>query len=292
VCGQLLLVNSSWLQCTIGPAHVGRYPVTVSLSGQNSTTSHAVSVDRLCGEGRYALPGQPCGPCPTSARCVGLFPVPLPLPGFYPLTLTQFSACVPMVACAGVDAQMVDALVAQLRAEGSGGDGVLGAMLTQFMGLWNSTSNATVGYHKGVVPVMKSEVGAWKRGGGGGRDGTCVAWRAGRGCPPAHNPALISVFSSSCLTIQSEVEQAILRDNIMASINVSSSKCSAGYRGAACSLCSAGFYRLANEVSDCWLQGHCPALSILPSTAWMLIAPCFLMPTSRFVSLTRAQDAF
>lgn len=145
VCTQLLLVNSSWLQCTIGPANVGRYPIIVSLNGQNSSSvGSMVAVDRLCGDGRYGLPGQPCGLCPSSAHCVGLFPVPLPLPGFYPLTLTQFSACVPLVACAGVDAMVVSAVVAQLRAGSSDSSDLFSALLTQFMSLWNATSNVSV----------------------------------------------------------------------------------------------------------------------------------------------------
>ncbi len=38
-----------------------------------------------------------------NAECVGLFPLPLARPGFYPLSLEEFVSCVPADACPGVD---------------------------------------------------------------------------------------------------------------------------------------------------------------------------------------------
>ena len=73
VCQQLIIVNSTRLQCSLPLSVVGRCPLVVSLNGQNSSDN--VVVDRLCGEGRYGALGGPCGPCPTNAECVALFPV-------------------------------------------------------------------------------------------------------------------------------------------------------------------------------------------------------------------------
>lgn len=122
---------------------VGAYRLAVSLNGQNSTAR--VVVYRLCREGQFGLPGRACGSCPEvrmssvsgcqfcgdeddwvrlraavcrvsrplalmqNAACVAMFPVPLPLPGFYSSSLTSFSSCVPASACPGVDAQLVSA---------------------------------------------------------------------------------------------------------------------------------------------------------------------------------------
>ena len=74
-------------------------------------------MDRLCGEGRYAPVGAACGPCPSNAMCIELFPVPLPLPGFYPLSLTEFAACVPVTACVGVDVDAVGTLYRALLSD-------------------------------------------------------------------------------------------------------------------------------------------------------------------------------
>ncbi len=49
-----------------------------------------------------------------NAACVALFPVPVPLPGFYSTSLTQFSSCVPASACLGVDVQRVTASFSSL----------------------------------------------------------------------------------------------------------------------------------------------------------------------------------
>ena len=79
-CSQPIVVDSSRVLCT-APAGVvvGRYPVVLSLNGQNSSGS--VALDRLCGDGRYGPRGSLCGPCPPNANCITMFPVPLPLPG-------------------------------------------------------------------------------------------------------------------------------------------------------------------------------------------------------------------
>jgi hypothetical protein len=114
--------------------------VTVSLNAQNSSGS--VTLDRLCTTAQYALPGFFCGPCPKvggscgvvrqrtpyqvplppsppvptpqNAECVDMFPVPLPRPGYYPATLTEFVACVPSAACPGVDTTSVQSAYARL----------------------------------------------------------------------------------------------------------------------------------------------------------------------------------
>jgi hypothetical protein len=38
-----------------------------------------------------------------NAECVGLFPLPVARPGFYPLSLEEYASCVPAEACPGVD---------------------------------------------------------------------------------------------------------------------------------------------------------------------------------------------
>jgi hypothetical protein len=44
-----------------------------------------------------------CGGVWQSAECVGLFPLPVARPGFYPLSLEEYASCVPAEACPGVD---------------------------------------------------------------------------------------------------------------------------------------------------------------------------------------------
>jgi hypothetical protein len=105
VCAAPNVLNSTVIQCTAPAMPVGRYPVVVSLSGQNSSGS--VVLDRLCGKDRFARPGERCGPCPRNADCVALFPAPLPRPGFYAVSLSDLQSCVPASACPGVDVDVV-----------------------------------------------------------------------------------------------------------------------------------------------------------------------------------------
>lgn len=58
-------------------------------------------------------------PMPQNAECVDMFPIPLPRPGYYPATLTDFVACVPPAACPGVEPVGVQA--AYTRLLGTGG---------------------------------------------------------------------------------------------------------------------------------------------------------------------------
>ena len=62
VCTQPNVLQSTEVVCVAPSMPVGRYPVVVSLNGQNS--SGANFVNRLCGERYFGLPGQFCGPCP------------------------------------------------------------------------------------------------------------------------------------------------------------------------------------------------------------------------------------
>ena len=170
MCFQPLLLNSTTVQCTALASPVGAYLVTgtlrallfvgwlgnvllstvrevcccvgpraVSLNGQNGTSS--TILHRLCGAGKFGLPGTTCGNCPPvrvaaihhiaaaqsrnvslvtlvvalsfaylqSAECVALFPLPLPKPGFYAESMTKFVSCVPTAACPGVNASAVAA---------------------------------------------------------------------------------------------------------------------------------------------------------------------------------------
>ena len=68
--------------------------------------------------------------------------IPLPRPGFYPLTLTEFSACVPASACLGVDSSAVRGLLQQLMSP-SASPGDLQALLWSFL----HTSSNIVGNH-------------------------------------------------------------------------------------------------------------------------------------------------
>jgi hypothetical protein len=67
LCTQTVVASSSLLLCNAPVASVGAYPVVVSLNDQNSTSR--VIVHRMCGAGRFGLPGQQCGPCPEVRRC-------------------------------------------------------------------------------------------------------------------------------------------------------------------------------------------------------------------------------
>jgi hypothetical protein len=62
-CTSVTVINSSAIECSLSAAAVGRYPVTVSLNGQNSSSS--VSIARMCGDDRFGFPAQLCGPCPS-----------------------------------------------------------------------------------------------------------------------------------------------------------------------------------------------------------------------------------
>lgn len=69
LCAQPNVLRSSEVACVAPAMRVGRYPVVVSLNGQNSSTAPhlsggPVTVDRLCDARQYGLPGQFCGPCP------------------------------------------------------------------------------------------------------------------------------------------------------------------------------------------------------------------------------------
>jgi hypothetical protein len=116
---------------------------TVSLNEQRSS-GPPVILHRLCGAGAYGLPGTLCQPCPKvracptsrrhmpasgvepgwpgyvaltllpcvdglvqNAECVGLFPLPVARPGFYPVSFGVFASCVPAVACPGVDTESI-----------------------------------------------------------------------------------------------------------------------------------------------------------------------------------------
>ena len=62
-CTSVSILNSSAIECSLATCVVGRYPVNVSLSGQNSTGT--VLLTRMCGDDRFAFPSQSCGPCPA-----------------------------------------------------------------------------------------------------------------------------------------------------------------------------------------------------------------------------------
>ena len=166
-CLQVNLINSTTVSCTAPSMVTGRHRVVVTLNGQSSSGS--VTVDRLCGDGSFALPGRACQPCPKvgvlrasvplqlhhflsarthcassslprqTAHCVGMFPVPLPVTGFYPLSLTEFSACVPPAACPGVNADAVRAAYARVLSgtapSGSDGASPLANLLAHYFSL-------------------------------------------------------------------------------------------------------------------------------------------------------------
>lgn len=62
LCTSITVVNTGTLQCTAPVMVIGRYPVVVSLSDQNSSAN--ATLDRLCVEGSFGNPGEPCKPCP------------------------------------------------------------------------------------------------------------------------------------------------------------------------------------------------------------------------------------
>jgi hypothetical protein len=52
---------------------------------------------------QMSLPCLPVRGVSQNAECVGLFPLPVARPGFYPLSLEEYVSCVPADACPGVD---------------------------------------------------------------------------------------------------------------------------------------------------------------------------------------------
>ena len=67
----VLTATSSELTCMLPVAPVGRDLVIVSLFGINSTDT--VYIDRMCGEGYFALPGSLCQPCPAVSHRLLLY---------------------------------------------------------------------------------------------------------------------------------------------------------------------------------------------------------------------------
>lgn len=68
-----------------------------------------------------------------NAVCLAMFPAPLPRPGFVGTTLTSFQSCVPALACPGVDASAVDAVVAKQLAGSSSDRSVFDSVVEDFM---------------------------------------------------------------------------------------------------------------------------------------------------------------
>ena len=69
ICGSMNVLNTTTLACTLPSSDVGRFNITVSLNGLSNADAgndqfHRVTLDRLCGDNRFGLPGQRCGPCP------------------------------------------------------------------------------------------------------------------------------------------------------------------------------------------------------------------------------------
>lgn len=62
-CGLVNRQSNTEVVCNVAPSGVGRDDVIVSLSGLNS--SQSVFVDRMCGAGYTAIPGDRCAPCPN-----------------------------------------------------------------------------------------------------------------------------------------------------------------------------------------------------------------------------------
>ena len=88
-----------------------------------------------------------------NAACVALFPAPVPLPGYYGLSLTNFQSCVPASACLGVDASAVQAVVTQQLAGSPGSSGSLHTVYDSFMALTLPHSNASTGHQNGSNAV-------------------------------------------------------------------------------------------------------------------------------------------
>jgi hypothetical protein len=62
LCLEVNVMNSSTVYCSATSTVVGRFPVVVSLAGQNS--SDRIALRFFCDSGFFGLPGQPCIPCP------------------------------------------------------------------------------------------------------------------------------------------------------------------------------------------------------------------------------------
>jgi hypothetical protein len=60
--------------------------------------------------------------CVCSVSVCGRVQVPLQRPGFYPVSLTNFVACVPPSACSGIDAGAVASVYGRLRAGNDSSD--------------------------------------------------------------------------------------------------------------------------------------------------------------------------
>ena len=119
-CGTIAWVSDSELDCgVVGGFVVGPYAVSVLLPLVNDSsvptntslldTAAAAAngtvpgdvVLALCPAGTYGEPGEACLPCPSGARCDGLFADPQSLPGWYPVDRGAFVECTPTDACVG-----------------------------------------------------------------------------------------------------------------------------------------------------------------------------------------------
>jgi hypothetical protein len=121
-CGAVVWVSDSEVRCEVDwELTVGNHTVSLTLvtlvppsapsnatasnassSSTTTTTSSSGTLRAQCPVGTYgALPGERCLPCPPGALCGGLGADPVSAWGFYPLSRTVFTPCVPPGACSG-----------------------------------------------------------------------------------------------------------------------------------------------------------------------------------------------
>lgn len=67
----------------------------------NSQLSLAVAVNLSCPVNYYGLVGNFCSLCPVEAYCAGGLALPVALPGYYRVGITDFLQCSPAIACPG-----------------------------------------------------------------------------------------------------------------------------------------------------------------------------------------------
>jgi hypothetical protein len=109
-CSSVEWVSDSLLSCMPrGVFAAGEYAVSVTflqvrVRNPSLTASGSRSTGRivaLCPPGFFGRAGEQCMPCPKSAVCTGGGMDPVSLPGFYPISRTDFTMCQPMEACLG-----------------------------------------------------------------------------------------------------------------------------------------------------------------------------------------------
>jgi hypothetical protein len=220
-CTDVKRVSPRQLSCTMAPATVGRYLVSVELGG--SVSREAVVLDRMCGAGYFGVLGRSCQACPAEAVCYEFLPFPVPAEGYYEEAAQKYVNCVPTEACPARD---------------------MSALLS------------TVGADKLSLTAYLAAVAA-SSGGSSGGNSSAGGEGTGTGAETLSSGAQSLVeYSFGGSSVSFLMDIAAQNDILLQYYNTSlietlPSVCATGYTGPKCSQCMAEHYRLESTCVAC-----------------------------------------